>query len=164
MRIIISGVPGSGKTSRIAEICRRLSQRCSIAGLLTFGEWQDGIRVRYRLHNVANGETHPFAESEEFPEAIQLGRYFVYPSALAFGLQALSDVAHADCVIVDEVGHWELNGLGWSTELDNLNAGSHLAIWGVGLKNLPAVQQRWPQNQERVVSPQEHIEIMGELF
>lgn len=75
-----------------------------VAGLIRVGEWQNGNRLGYRLYNIATEEIHPFAKSHAFPEAIKRGRYSVYPSALAFGLQALSDTAYADRLIVDEVG------------------------------------------------------------
>ncbi len=90
MRIIISGMQGAGKTTRIAEICRQLASRYSIGGVITTGSWENGIRSGYQLVNVATGETHPFAETNNFSQAIRLGRYFVHPSALEFGLQAIS--------------------------------------------------------------------------
>lgn len=160
MRIIISGIQGAGKTTRIAEICRQLASRYSIGGVITTGSWENGIRSGYQLVNVATGETHPFAETNNFSQAIRLGRYFVHPSALEFGLQAISDASQSDCLVIDEVGHWELNSYGWAPALNSLSQQNYWEVWGVGMKNLSAVQYRWPRDKEIVIAPDQQFNIL----
>lgn len=154
MRLIIRGAQGVGKTTLISNLVNQLQPYRSVSGLITLVQWHNGIRSGYILQDLATKALCPFANINHFPNAIKVGRFFVYPSALEFGLNVLFKSLPSDILIIDEVGRWELNGAGWSPFLQHLslNKKPRIEIWGVGDKNVEAVQTQWVRKNDVIIN------------
>ena len=146
--VILTGEKGEGKTtlcSELAELVRARGGR--VAGVLSPGFWDDGVRSGYQVEDLLTGRRKWLARRSEGPSDIRQGPYCFDEAALRFGRQALAAAAEAepDLVIVDEVGPLELRGEGWGSELDRFQAQQPCAmLWVVRPVLVDEARRRWP--------------------
>lgn len=111
--IVLSGRPGSGKTSILQVVVERLrSDGFAVAGLIQPGRFEDGVKVGFAVRNLQTGEEVPFARRTS-REAGEHGTVFRFDaSGLAFARQALETAPPGAILLVDELGPVELRGQG----------------------------------------------------
>lgn len=125
----LTGERGAGKTT----FCRALAERAraagwDVAGLLSPGVFENGVKTGILVQDLRTGETHPLARVHPVPglaSAVQaenfslaFGDWLFDPSAFAWGNQVLEASLPCDLLIVDELGPLELvRGEGWTSAL-----------------------------------------------
>jgi len=146
--VILTGEKGEGKTTLCAELVELVRARGGrVAGVLSPGFWDDGVRSGYQVEDLLTGRRKWLARRSEGPCDIRQGPYGFDVGALRFGRQALAAAAGAapDLIIVDEVGPLELRGDGWGPELDTLQGQQPCAmLWVVRPTLVDEVRRRWP--------------------
>jgi hypothetical protein len=133
---IITGPHGSGKTG----------------GICASGLWENRRRAGFDLVNISNGSRVPLCRRGPGGE-VRAGEYRFFDEGLVAGGAALSEagVTGADAVFVDEVGFLELEGGGWSGQLERMlsRCGPPLVV-SVRDYLIGKVQERWGINPDAV--------------
>ena len=127
--ILWGGEKHSGKTTSAADLARTArDEGFNIAGLLAPSLYRDGRLIGFDAFDLGNGKHAPLARRQTNPG--ETGRFTFTTDGLKLGNAALSAEAtkSADLVIVDEFGPLELNGHGWSENVDSLLASSDAVI------------------------------------
>jgi nucleoside-triphosphatase len=105
MRILITGVPGSGKTTCIRKIAEHLEDR-RLAGFYTRELRESGERVGFELAGF-DGRQQILAHTA-IPGRYRVGKYGVDIAGFEEYLSSLTLPSGKDCVIViDEIGKME---------------------------------------------------------
>ncbi len=120
MNIIVTGRVGVGKTTvceKVVELARSRGYRCG--GILTPKAPDEGIIVV----DVQSGESKALASINEIYQGPRTDSYFFNPEAIEFGNRAIDGAVSADIFLVDEVGHLELRGEGFTRALEVIKAG-----------------------------------------
>jgi nucleoside-triphosphatase len=104
--LLITGAPGSGKTSLIRAVLAELSAKAG--GFITEEIREDEERVGFRV-SALNGRAGTLAHTRGV-KGPRVGRYHVDVAAFeAVGVTALEDATReADVIVVDEIGKMEL--------------------------------------------------------
>lgn len=152
--LLLTGSRGSGKTTLLEQAARRLkSEGCRVAGILSPGYCNDGVRSRFDLLILDTGERLLLAERNgaEPPDSGRCYRFL--PETLAAGRAALAHerIAAAEVVFVDEVGPMELRGEGWAPALERLAACGMPMVWTVRPSLVEEVRRRWNLAGARVI-------------
>ncbi len=118
--VVVAGDIGAGKTTAGLRLAQRLRDAgVAVGGILAPRIVELGETVGYNVLDVATGEDVAFARPD--PPGQAVGRFFVRPAGLAFAERALRHgIEHADVVLVDEIGRWELSGGGHAAALRDL--------------------------------------------
>jgi nucleoside-triphosphatase len=111
--IVLTGRPGSGKTTTLERIIDSLvGEGCDVAGLIQPGEFRDGAKVGFRVRDLQTGEEAPLARRTT-RESGQHGTGFKFDEAgLDLARRALASVPEGAVLVVDELGPVELRGQG----------------------------------------------------
>jgi nucleoside-triphosphatase THEP1 len=144
---LVSGPVQGGKTTFLTKLVIELKKEgWYVGGFLSPGSFDSGMRSGFRLQNIATGEEHALADRKERSGWFKYRRFWFNPEAFKAGRQWIhSDMQQAPSVmVIDEVGPMELEGSGWSSELDYLKgAGLPLQLWSVRDGILDQVLKRW---------------------
>jgi nucleoside-triphosphatase THEP1 len=140
VNIIITGEVGVGKTTvceKVVELARSRGYSCG--GILTPKAPDKGIIVV----DIQSGESKPLASINNIYQGPRTGRYFFNPEAVEFGNRAIDGAVSSDILLVDEVGHLELEGEGFARALEIIKAGrAKNSILVIRSKLLPAFLAR----------------------
>lgn len=125
----LTGERGAGKTT----FCRALAERAraagwDVAGLLSPGVFENGVKTGILAQDLRTGETHPLARVHPAPDpanamqtesfSLAFGNWLFDPSTFIWGNQVLEASLPCDLLIVDELGPLELvRGEGWTSAL-----------------------------------------------
>ncbi|MEN8165263.1 MAG: nucleoside-triphosphatase [Acidobacteriota bacterium] len=111
--IVLTGRPGSGKTTALERIIDSLvGHGNNVAGLIQPGEFRDGAKVGFSIRDLRTGEEAPLARRTS-RESGQHGTGFLFDEAgLDLARQALASVPEGAVLVVDELGPVELRGKG----------------------------------------------------
>ena len=145
--LIITGEQGEGKTSLVQKILALPPLKpLNFAGLYCAGVWQKGERDHYLVVDIQSSKSALLCERSGPPSEIQSGRYNFREVGLTFGRNILQQTLQAqpDLVIVDEIGHLELNGSGWAAELKALVDQQQTMVWTIRPTLLDRVIAKWP--------------------
>jgi nucleoside-triphosphatase THEP1 len=155
--IILTGEQGSGKTSFIMSLAKRLSQEAfPMSGISAPVVLLDGARQGYDILDLATGERAPLCRITGVASGEQVGPFRFLPAGLALGTAALdaSRDQAGGVVIVDEIGPLELSGSGWSGAvtrlLDGMAASVILVVRPALLEN---VSRQWNFTPHAVWNP-----------
>ncbi|MCW4017317.1 MAG: NTPase [Candidatus Bathyarchaeota archaeon] len=107
--LILTGIPGVGKTTVLAKTVSSLRGRgVSVGGMFSREVREDGIRVGFEVVDVARAKVGWLAHVDQ--HGPQVGKYHVNLGDLeAVGVQAINDATeNRDVVVIDEIGPMEL--------------------------------------------------------
>jgi len=160
-RVLLTGRPGSGKTTLIKRVLEELPQR--FAGFYTEEIRDHGTRVGFKVVAVEGGEA-VFAHVD-FTTPERVGKYGLDLSALeAVGVNAIREAVQAErLIVIDEIGPMEIRSVGFR-EAVNDALDSELPVLATifsrslpftdGIKSRPDVVliEISPNNRDRLVS------------
>jgi nucleoside-triphosphatase len=160
-RVLLTGRPGSGKTTLIKRILDELPQR--FGGFYTEEIRDHGTRVGFKVVALGSGEA-VFAHVD-FTTPERVGKYGLDLSALeAVGVNAIREAVQAErLIVIDEIGPMEIRSVVFR-EAVNDAFDSELPVLATifsrslpftdGIKSLPDVVliEVRPDNRERLVS------------
>ncbi len=134
MKIVVTGPPGSGKTTLCQNYARewqRLGWR--VGGLLCPEVRQDGQRIGSDAHDLLSGQRAPMARlagDAPFKGYVQ-GKYVISFEGIRFSRKVLEKALTEKCdfIVIDEVGPLELQGNGLAESVEAcISSASNLAI------------------------------------
>jgi nucleoside-triphosphatase len=106
VKILLTGPPGSGKTTAMREIVRRLRGRVTMTGFVTEELREGGRRVGFQGVTI-DGRTFPLAHVRT-KGSLRVGPYGIDLAGLeTIGLDALDVRAPGAVVVIDEIGKME---------------------------------------------------------
>lgn len=117
---LIVGKKGAGKTSLAGQITEILKNKeLQVAGLLAPAFFEAGERCGYLVRNIENGKETPLCKRTTDIKENMPGNYVFDPEGIRYGEQWLSEIDHEqkDLVVIDELGPFELKGMGWDPAL-----------------------------------------------
>ncbi len=117
MNIIVTGPPGSGKTTLCQSYVREWERLgWHVGGLLCPEVVQGGQRIGSNACDLLSGQTVPMTRLINGPplEGHTIGKYVISNRGICFGRKALNRALAESCdfVVIDEVGPLELQGSG----------------------------------------------------
>jgi len=109
MNLLITGRPGSGKSTLVAALVGRLERRRKVGGMLTTEVCEGGVRVGFKIRDIGE-EREGVLASISLKDGPRLGRYAVNLEDLEkIGVTAIERaVRSCAVVIIDEIGPMEL--------------------------------------------------------
>lgn len=117
MVIIVTGAIGIGKTT----VCRKVlkiarSQGYSCGGIITHKTQNEDIIIK----DVQTGEIRMLASTSNRYQGPRTAKYFFNPEGIDFGIEAIDRGATSDILMVDELGHLEMNGEGFTKVIEKI--------------------------------------------
>ena len=110
VKVGISGLPGSGKSSTIVQVVDRLEAEGElVGGMITEGIYEGEEKVGVKIKNVLTGEEGILAH-KDYDSGVRVGDFGVDLNILdTVGVKALQDASQvAQIVAIDEVGKLEM--------------------------------------------------------
>lgn len=123
MIYIVTGMPGTGKTSWVMNLYRLLLKNfIQVGGICSAGSWAEGIRDRFFVTDLENGMQELLCDRRDSGRDVHFGHFYFKNEGLGFGQAALNKTlyTHPDVLVMDEVGGLELRNKGWSDFLSHL--------------------------------------------
>jgi len=120
MLTIVTGATGIGKTTvcrRFIEIARSRGYVCG--GILTYKSADEDIIIE----DIESGVTETLASIDNVYHGLHTAKYFFNPRGIDFGIRAIDKGASMAILIVDEIGHLELRGEGFTKVPELIKAG-----------------------------------------
>jgi nucleoside-triphosphatase THEP1 len=167
---IISGEPGSGKTTFALRLVKMLDQEGIVPkGIISPGLLVGRQKIGYHVLDISTGMTAELARRGMESDVVT-GNFGFNEAGLDFGKRALvnSDTLDSDCVIIDEIGPLEVNGGGWADSfewiLDNYDK---KIIITARMRIIGAVKKKWDIAPRRIiyvnnVVPQEFVNFLND--
>ena len=143
--IILTGHPGEGKTSMIKALVEtQNTEEVMFSGFYSEGAWLKGERDSYRIIDIITGESELLCDRDEPLSQFRAGPFNFRERGLNFGCQLLESLSdQKGIVIIDEIGHLELNDQGWGKCMNHLLSRNTPMIWTVRPSLLDAVISKW---------------------
>lgn len=120
MVIIITGTIGTGKTTvceKVIELVRSSGYSCG--GILTHKAAHECLIAL----DIQTGERAILASTDNTFDGPRTPRYSFNPEAIKFGIRAINKAIDSDVLIIDELGHLELDGEGFAKSLEFVKTG-----------------------------------------
>lgn len=121
MNIIVTGDIGIGKTTvckKVIDIAR--SQRYICGGVITYKSRDVDIIIQ----NVRTGETRILSSTKDIYPGPRTTKYYFNPEGVDFGIESIDGSVSSDVTIVDELGHLELHGQGFTRVVEQVGIGT----------------------------------------
>ncbi len=107
MNILLTGGPGSGKSTLVQELIREM-KGCRLAGIITPEIRERRKRSGFKIIDLVSGEEETLA-SVRFLEGPRVGRYGINVVGVDRIVDLfLNSLPKADCVFLDEIGKMEM--------------------------------------------------------
>jgi len=119
MVIIVTGAIGIGKTTvckKAIKIARGQGYRCG--GVITYKNQNEDITIE----DVKTGETKTLASTSNIYHGPRTPKYSFNPEGIDFGIQAIDRGTTSNILLVDELGHLELQGEGFARVVEQIAA------------------------------------------
>ena len=117
-RILITGSPGSGKSTLMAKLIEDIHAR-RIAGLSTPEIRRDGIRAGFKMIDLASGEEEILASTAGSGPTV--GKYHVNVAGVDEIVKRIeASLEAADFIFIDEIGKMELLSKNFDTFIDHV--------------------------------------------
>ncbi len=115
--VIITGTEKTGKSTVLMELVDWLQEhKYRIAGFVSPSVVENNIHVGYDIIDLQTRQRVILSRVENEWFKPHVGNYYFNTEGIAMGNKSLSIdyVKHADIVVVDEIGPWELKHQGWA--------------------------------------------------
>ena len=111
--VVVTGASGSGKTPLLESVVGDLQSRGrEVAGFLQPAIVEDGVKIGFRIRDIATGVTVDLARRVE-ERSGKFGTSFeFYDDGFELGSRALDSIPPAAVLVIDELGPVELRGGG----------------------------------------------------
>ena len=120
MVIVVTGAVGVGKTTVCEKVIRiARSQGHSCGGVIARKARNEDIIIE----DVQTGETRVLASPGDKHEGPRTAKYSFSPEGIEFGIRAIDRGIASDILVVDELGHLELRGEGFTRAIEQIIAG-----------------------------------------
>ena len=119
----LTGKKGSGKTTFISRILPLLQEGgFKVGGIIAPGNWENNARSKFDIIDISSNQRKLLCSSNVGEGKASIGRFNFTKEGLELGNKALSyeRIFGKDIVIVDEVGPLELEGNGWTNDINEL--------------------------------------------
>ena len=120
MVIVVTGAIGIGKTTvceKLIETVRRQGHSCG--GVISCKVQNEDIVIK----DVQTGEIRALASTSSIYQGPRTAKYCFNPEGIAFGVQAIDRGIASDILLVDELGHLELRGEGFTNAVEQIATG-----------------------------------------
>ncbi len=108
MKILITGLPGVGKTTLCLRLYDKLKERYRVGGIISLEIRKGSIREGFKILNLETGEEFPLA-SKNFRSKFRVGKYGVYVDNVDRASDIIKEsLEKNDITIIDEIGPMEL--------------------------------------------------------
>ncbi len=115
MLIIVTGTIGIGKTTICQKVIKTAeSQGYSCGGIVTYKAPDKSIIIK----DIQTGKSVTLASMEKIYQGPHTGKYYFNPEAINFGIRAIDRGRRSAILVVDEIGHLELNGEGFINAIE----------------------------------------------
>jgi nucleoside-triphosphatase THEP1 len=145
--VIITGDIHQGKTTFVKEIITDLQkQKIGIAGFLSIGVEENGIRTGFNLADVGSSRQIELCSDKKDDRRLKLSRFYFNQEALALGNEILNpdNLSDKQLIVIDEIGPLELNDQGWSRAIEILTRSITIPqLWIVRRGLLQKISRRW---------------------
>jgi nucleoside-triphosphatase THEP1 len=145
--IIITGEIHQGKTTFAQKIVADLhEQKIRIAGFFSIGLDENGMRTGFNLIDIESSKQIDLCSEFKNDKRHKLGKYYFNPDAISFGNKILesNNIVDKQLIVIDEVGHLELNGKGWGGAMDKITTSSKIPqLWVVRKSLVQRITRRW---------------------
>ena len=145
--VIITGEIHQGKTTFAQKIVADLlEQKIRIAGFLSIGINENGIRTGFNLVDIGSSRQIELCSDKKNEKRLKFGRYYFNSDAISLGNEILNsnNLSDKQLIVIDEVGHLELNGQGWSNAIENITRSNTVPqLWIVRKSLVQKCSRRW---------------------
>lgn len=145
--VIITGEVHNGKTTFTQKIVADLlRQNIRIAGFLSIGINENGIRTGFNLVDIGSSRQIELCSDKKNEKRLKFGRYYFNSDAISLGNEILNsnNLSDKQLIVIDEVGHLELNGQGWSNAIENITRSNTTPqLWIVRKSLVQKCTRRW---------------------
>jgi len=115
MVIIVTGDTGTGKTTvcyRLIEIMQNQGYSCG--GVLTYKSGDESIVIE----SIQSGETEILAGTSDAFDGPHTPKYSFNTEGINFGIREIENGVYSSILVVDEMGHLELEGEGFTNVIE----------------------------------------------
>ena len=145
--VIITGEIHQGKTTFAQKIVADLhEQKIRIAGFFSVGINENGIRTGFNLVDIVSSRQIELCSDKKNEKRLKFGRYYFNSDAISLGNEILNsnNLSDKQLIVIDEVGHLELNGQGWSNAIENIIRSNTVPqLWIVRKSLVQKSTRRW---------------------
>ena len=145
--VIITGDIQQGKTTFAQKlISKLLEQRIMVAGFLSIGINENGIRTGFILSDIETARQIELCSDKKDEKRLKLGRFYFNQEAISFGNAILNtdNLVDKQLIVIDEIGPLELNGQGWSSSIDKITRSYMIPqLWVVRKSVVRHVAGKW---------------------
>jgi nucleoside-triphosphatase THEP1 len=145
--IIITGDVHQGKTTFAQKIVADLhAQNIRIAGFFSVGINENGLRTGFNLVDIGSSSQIELCSDKKNEKTLKFGRYYFNSDAISLGNEILNldNLSDKQLIVIDEVGHLELNGQGWSNAIENIIRSNTVPqLWIVRKSLVQKCSRRW---------------------
>jgi nucleoside-triphosphatase THEP1 len=145
--VIITGEIHQGKTTFAQKIVADLlEQKLRIAGFFSVGINENSIRTGFNLVDIGSSRQVELCSDKKNEKRFKFGRYYFNSDAISLGNEILNsnNLSDKQLIVIDEVGHLELNGKGWSDAIENITRNNSMPqLWIVRKSLVQKCTRRW---------------------
>ncbi len=151
---IITGQRNQGKTTFAKKIVTKLKvQGITVGGFIAEAINKDNIRAGFNLVDIQTDKSIQLCNINGSEKWHKTGQFYFNPEGLEFGYKLLEpdNLQKAELVIIDEIGHLELNNNGWKKSIDNLLKNSNIPmIWIIRESLVKDVLNKWDIRNSKI--------------
>jgi nucleoside-triphosphatase THEP1 len=131
----VTGNIHQGKTQFTEQLVDRLKkEKIIVKGFLAKGKFENNIRTEFFIQDIQSGQNEKLCTIKAGTNPGKTDRFLFLENGLNFGCEILDakSISPEEIIVIDEVGPYELKGLGWSNALELLLKKNDLRmIWVV---------------------------------